>query len=651
MAGTDSELETCTQAQERKVFLKRKVEKGDPSMCGILVVLKKSNGLVENWNYEKFLESLARRGPDGNSFLQEDCVWMGHTRLAIIDLTKNAVQPFSSNDKNLVLTFNGEIYNFQELRNDLEKLGYEFRSESDTEVILALYEQYGVDGFSQLRGMYAFVLYDKVKKTIVVARDRFGEKPLYVTNTPNGLIFSSQLLTNQAIAGNTQLNFAALCDFFFYQYIGPNHSILTNTSKFKRNTAEIYSLDGELISTQEIYSAPASSTRSPQRTLKKLLENAIERNLVSDVPVSIAQSGGLDSVSIAIIASTRSKTPLNSFTVGYEGEFDFDERPWADKVSKLLGTNQHNIKITCSEFVLGFDEYISSLQDPIADPAGYAQFRLAREVHNAGFKVCLTGLGADELFWGYPWTVEAIEKNGHKLKRKSSVENTSTLYLNLFGLAYKIGRNHFDIVREITKKPNKENLYFYSSSNEFNSTFSLSRKYLTRGVLGEYDPFTMSGLRSKTAETIPIQIQERLFDTWLACNSLSLIDQVSMHHSVEFRNPFLDSDLADFAINSTRDNIDSCLFKENFKREIYEIMPTEFLNRPKSGFNFPSNVWFRALLKSKSKSLIDGNLVNLGIVDVKKIEKSLRHIDTLSWQHVNFLYKLTVLDTYLQRFN
>jgi asparagine synthase (glutamine-hydrolysing) len=204
MASTDSDLEACTRAQERKVFLKRKVEKGDPSMCGILVVLKKSNGLVENRNYEKFLESVARRGPHGNSFLQEDCVWMGHTLLAIIDLTKNAVQPFSLNDKNLVLTFNGEIYSFRELRNDLERLGYNFRFESDTEVILALYEQYGVDGFSQLRGMYAFVLYDNVKKTIVIAIDRFDEKPLYVTNTPNRMILSSQLLTNKAIAGNTQ---------------------------------------------------------------------------------------------------------------------------------------------------------------------------------------------------------------------------------------------------------------------------------------------------------------------------------------------------------------------------------------------------------------------------------------------------------------
>lgn len=620
-------------------------------MCGILVVLKKGDSEKENRSYETFLESLSQRGPDGSSFLQEDNVWMGHTRLAIIDLTNNGDQPFSSKDKNSFLTFNGEIYNFRVLRSRLENLGHNFRTESDTEVILALYEEFGVDGFSQLRGMYAFVLYDKAKKRVVVARDRFGEKPLYVTNMPNGMIFSSQLLTNRAIAENNQLNLNALCDFLFYQYIGPKHSILSNTFKFKRNTAEIYTLDGKLISTHEIYSKFTSSANSPKGTLKKLLENAIERNLVSDVPVSIAQSGGIDSVAIAIMASKISAAPLHSFTVGYDGEYDFDERPWATKISKLLGTSQHNIKITCKEFVLEFDEYISSLQDPIADPAGYAQFRLAKEVHNAGFKVCLTGFGADELFWGYPWLLEAVEKNGHKLKKTSSVDKSSTIYEYLFGFAYKIVKNHFDIVRERPRKLNKENLYFYSSSNEFNSAFSLSQKYLKRDVLGEYDPFKMSGLRSRTDRTIPIQIQEKLFDTWFACNSLSLIDQVSMHHSVEFRNPFLDSDLADFAINRTSQDVDSCLLKENFKREISEIMPAEFLSRPKSGFNFPSNVWFRALLESKSDSLLDGNLVNLEIVDGKKLEKSLRHIDALSWQHVNFLYKLTVLDTYLQRFN
>jgi asparagine synthase (glutamine-hydrolysing) len=620
-------------------------------MCGILVVIGKNDDTRESQHYETFLDSLSKRGPDGNSFLQEDNIWMGHTRLAIIDLSSNANQPFSTIDNTHFLTFNGEIYNFREIRSSLEKLGYKFRTESDTEVLITLYKEFGVEGFSQLRGMYAFVIYDKSKEIIVVARDRFGEKPLYVTDSAKGMILSSQLLTNCDIAKNVQLNMIALYDFLFYQYVGPGGTVLKNTRKFAPNTVEIYDLRGELLSTHQIYPLIANATNSPEKSLKKLLEEAVEKNLVSDVPVSIAQSGGLDSVTIAIMASKISHAPLHSFTVGYEGDYDFDERPWATKLSNYLGTNQHNIRITCEEFVLDFDEYISSLQDPISDPAGYSQFRLAKEIHKAGFKVCLTGLGADELFWGYPWVAEAVEKNGYQLIGKPHVESIPTPYQRIYGLVAQIFKHRLDIIRGLPHKLEKKSLYFYSSNSEFNSAFSLSRKYISHDVLEVYNPFEMSGFRDKTGVPIPVQIQEKLFETWLACNSLSLIDQVSMHHSVEFRNPFLDSDLADYATKSTRQDINSCLFKGDLKREIQGIVPKEFIDRPKAGFSFPSNIWFRALLEAKSESLLGGNLVKLEILDVQKIEKSLNQIGKLSWQHVNYLYKLIVLDTYLQRFN
>jgi asparagine synthase (glutamine-hydrolysing) len=625
--------------------------KENGTMCGLLVVIRKKEDTKDNENYETFLDSLSRRGPDGYSFLQENNIWMGHTRLAIIDLSSDANQPFSSADKTHFLTFNGEIYNFREIRRSLENLGYRFRTESDTEVIITLYEEFGVEGFSQLRGMYAFVIYDKPNEVIIVARDRFGEKPLYVTDSARGMILSSQLLTNSAIAKNVELNVGAIYDYLFYQYIGPSGTVLRNTRKFPPNTVETYNLSGKLMSTNKIYPESAKVANSPDKSLKKLLEEAVEKNLVSDVPVSIAQSGGLDSVAIAIMASKVSRMPLHSFTVGYEGEYDFDERPWATKISNYLGTTQHNIRITCEEFVSDFDEYVSSLQDPIADPAGYSQFRLAKEINTAGFKVCLTGLGADELFWGYSWLAEAVEKNEFKLIGKSHAKSTSTVYERFYSFAYKIFKNHLDIIRERPHKLDQERLYFYSSSNEFNSAFSLSRKYINHGLAKEYDPFAMSGFKDKTGIPIPVQIQEKLFETWLSCNSLSLIDQVSMYHSVEFRNPFLDSDLADYATKRTKVDIDSCLFKGEFKKEIQTIMPKEFFDRPKSGFNFPSNSWFRVLLEAKSERLLDGSLVKLEIVNMRNLEKSLSQIEKLSWQHVNFLYKLVVLDTYLQRFN
>jgi asparagine synthase (glutamine-hydrolysing) len=620
-------------------------------MCGFLVVLEEDEEVNSGEKFEEVLETLAKRGPDGRGFLNEGKLWMGHTRLAIIDLSEEAKQPFTANNKNQLITFNGEIYNHNEIRSQLIKLGYEFRTKSDTETILALYDTFGIDGFSTLRGMYAFVIFDKKNKRIVVARDRFGEKPLYITKAPGKIIISSQLLTNFQVSGNNQINLDAIHDYLHYQYSGPQQTVLQDTYKFNRNTVEIYDLKGRILKTKKIYKSKATNQISSQGSLMKKLEQAINRNLVADVPICIAQSGGIDSVAVAIIASRSSSGAIHSFTVGYDGAYDFDERPWAAKLSKYLGNVQHDIEITEADFISDFDEYVLSLQDPIADPAGYSQFRLAKTVHDHGFKVCLTGLGADELFWGYPWLSNSLRLNGLSIPRES---RSLLSYLNvnyIESFAYKIYKNHLDIFRELPKGMNPDDLKFTVGNKEFNSAFSLTSKYLKSGHQKDYNPFLMTKARVTENDLIPEQVKETLFDTWLACNSLSLIDQVSMYHSVEFRNPFLDSDLADLATQSDRIQLELNLLKASLKSEVSEMLPLEFLNRPKSGFNFPSNVWFRSLLREKSDNLLNGTLMQMELVKSKNLKKALSKIDTLSWQNINFLYKLLLLDIFLQRFD
>lgn len=620
-------------------------------MCGIMAVLNIDRPTSLEHDLNIHLESLKERGPDGVGFHADGPVWMGHTRLAIIDLSLEAEQPFIATSQQHVITFNGEIYNHEELRNELSLAGCEFRTKSDTEVILAIYEKFGTDGFCKLRGMFAFVIFDKNQEKLIVARDRFGEKPLYVTILANKLIFSSQLSTNFNASLTNELELNAILDYFYYQFTGPNHTVLENCKKFKQNTVETYDLVGNLLDSQEIFKENKISQVIMKEPLVGHLEKAVRRNLVADVPVCIAQSGGIDSVAVAILASRNSSSPINSFTVGYEGAYDFDERPWAKKLSKFLGNVQHDIQITEKEFVLDFEEYVSALQDPIADPAGYAQFRLAKEIHGNGFKVCLTGLGADELFWGYPWLTKALIENGVRIDR---VKNSSakTNYLNeIESFAYKIYKNKLDIVREMPHKVNKANLFFYSAMQEFNAAFSLVDKYLNIPLGQIHNPFSMTGSRVDNIDLVPNQIQNTLFDTWLACNSLSLIDQVSMFHSVEFRSPYLDVDLAEFALENARDNLDLSLDKVLLKKELATFVPEEFIIRPKSGFNFPANIWFRSLLDQKGEVLLNGTLSQLGILRSNTVEKSLSSLRSSSWQEVNFLYKLLLLDTYLKRFD
>ncbi len=620
-------------------------------MCGFLVVLEVDEEVNSEEKFEGILETLTKRGPDGSGFLREGKLWMGHTRLAIIDLSEEAKQPFTANNKNQIITFNGEIYNHNEIRNQLIELGYEFRTKSDTETILALYDSFGVEGFSILKGMFAFVILDKKNEKIVIARDRFGEKPIYITRTLGKMIISSQLLTNFQVSGNNEINLNAIHDYLYYQYSGPNQTVLQDTYKFSRNRVEIYDLKGRILESKKIYSSKVTNQISSQGSLMNKLEQAINRNLVADVPVCIAQSGGIDSVAVAMIASRNSLGPIHSFTIGYEGSYDFDERPWAAKLSKYLGNIQHDIEITEADFISDFDEYVLSLQDPIADPAGYSQFRLAKTVHDHGFKVCLTGLGADELFWGYPWLSNSLRLNGLTLPRES---DTLLSYLNvkyIESFAYKVYKNHLDIFRELPKRMNPDELKFTVGNKEFNSAFSLMSKYFNRAHQRDYNPFLMTKAKKNENNLIPEQVKETLFDTWLACNSLSLIDQVSMYHSVEFRNPFLDSDLADFATQSDHAQLKFNLLKASLKDEVSEILPLEFLNRPKSGFNFPSNVWFRSLLREKSDDLLNGTLMQMELVKSKNVKKALSKVETLSWQNINFLYKLLLLDKFLHRFD
>ncbi len=620
-------------------------------MCGIMTVLSLDQTPSGELELNVHLDSLSERGPDGVNFHKDDPVWMGHTRLAIIDLSPEAEQPFLATSEQSVITFNGEIYNHEELRDELSQVGYEFRTKSDTEVILAIYERYGSSGFCKLRGMFAFVIFDKIHKTLIVARDRFGEKPLYITTLANKLVFSSQLSTNYDVSQANKLELAAILDYFHYQYTGPNHTILENSKKFKQNTVATYDLSGNLLELHEIFKSGEISQESPKKSLIDYLEKAVSRNLVADVPVCIAQSGGIDSVAVAILASRNTSSPIHSFTVGYEGAYDFDERPWAKKLSKFLGNVQHDIQITEKEFVLDFEEFVSSLQDPIADPAGYAQFRLAKEIHEQGFKVCLTGLGADELFWGYPWLAKALRENGAQIKKPGN-SGTKISYLSTVNsFAYKIYKNKLDIVRERPHKVKKSNLFFYSGMQEFNAAFSLLGKYLNFPTNHMYNPFSMTGSRIDNTDLIPNQIQKTLFDTWLACNSLSLVDQVSMFHSVEFRSPFLDVDLAEFAEENTKNNLKLNLDKSLLKKELATVIPEEFIKRPKSGFNFPSNLWFRTLLDQKGEILLNGALNQLGLLRKRNVEKSLSNLKTASWQEVNFLYKMLVLDTYLRKFD
>ncbi len=633
-------------------------------MCGLAGVLSFSDGSYNSLN--KILDLLKHRGPDDQGTYYDQKITLGHTRLSILDLSPLGHQPMSYAAERYWIIFNGEIYNYLELRDVLQTKGHQFRSQTDTEIILAAYAEWGVACLDKLRGMFAFALWDKENKRLFLARDRTGEKPLYYWHDDKNFYFASELKTLiKLLPEQPALDPASIDLYFHYQYVPEPRTPFKNVCKLHAAHYLLIDSNNWEITPKLYWSFDQieSVQGNPDELIRAELEHTIELTLRSDVPVGVALSGGLDSSAIAALAATRNGN-LQAFSVGYPGRPEYDERKQAEYLSRNLGLPFHDVELNTEELVKFFPSLVATMDDPIADIAAYGHYSVSKLAADHGVKVMLSGLGGDELFWGYSWVSQAAQLSIQKQRLlKSPLPLTALFWIGALSEKniYQRLTNNQKIPSPIRKllhygtKLKKMTLnhpdqaVFQDLVPDFQTAIPVCEQIYTnefRSQLSDRNAFTPFIMDIENIKDIPLNIQKTLFETWLVSNCLSLGDRVSMASSIETRTPFLDYKLIELVIGLSKQTPQYNLKQKAWlKSALKGTLPDTILNRPKRGFQPPVQEWINALIKHYREQLMESILVRNFIVSKKELEIMLMDVPRYNFM----LYKFIVLELWYKK--
>jgi len=582
-------------------------------MCGINGILGIENTEKGKLFLAKMNAKMAHRGPDDEGIYADVNIALGQRRLSIIDLTSAGHQPMWSNDKRYCIVYNGELYNFKELKFDLERASrgsedkpYHFISTSDTEVILAAYSRWGKDCLSRFNGMYGFAIWDEQKKELFIARDRLGIKPIYYSINNQVLAFSSEirsLLESEIVP--RKLNADALPDYLRYQTVHapqtmvkdvymllPGHYIIANTNEIK---IQKY-WDINQFTPSKAIDTPYNKVCAKVNTL---FEKAVERRLVADVPFGAFLSGGIDSSAVVGMMSKVSTSKVKTFSVVFEDE-QFNEAKYARIIAQKFNTEHHEIKLTPTDFKNVLNDALLAMDHPSGD--GPNTYVVSKATKNAGITMALSGLGGDELFAGYDIFNRTLKLD--KLKWISGIPGIA--------LAAKLNL----LIRPSVSSAKIAELLDLNSLN-FKNTYPLSRQVLLEEQIAKLLK-NKNKAKNSVAEIIKnidaksgnllsaVGIAE--ISTYMQNVLLRDTDQMSMAHALEIRVPFLDYELVEYVIGLTDNYKIPVTPKKLLIDSLGDMLPPEIVNRPKMGFTLPWKNW----LKSDLRSLCEENLTLLG---------------------------------------
>lgn len=604
-------------------------------MCGICGIISADPG-IDTPAVARMQYTLSHRGPDGSGDFSSDHICMAMRRLSIIDL-KGGWQPLYNEDRSLVLIANGEIYNYLELISQLKKRGHVFRTNSDCETILHLYEEHGTDCIHHLRGMFAFALWDSNRRKAILARDRMGEKPLYIYENGKSVIFASEL-RSLLKSGHVpfHLDPRAVDLYFHYQYVPEPQTPIVGVHKLDAGHLLLIDIDPwhmQKLCYWRMEDAPELEGHPPT-LIREDLEQISELIIRADVPVGVALSGGLDSSAITVLAARKYSGTLHAFCVGYEGRPGCDERDDAKALADYLKIPFHEIELKTEEIVKSFPDLIYWRDDPIADISGHGYFSVMKIARDHNVPVVLQGQGGDELFWGYPQVREAVFESKQKdyllrkgksaffsyldfsLPKSLSLHHLSAWSRSLGGLKPGIGRFR----RHSSTAPDQ--LVFYDLWPDFRLARSQMRKYYCGEFTEQLDGSYPSDLFcfKRPWPSIEILITKLISQTYLLENGIAQGDRLSMASSVELRLPLVDYRLVETVIGLRKTDSDYRLSPKTWLKEaIKDILPDWVLSRRKRGFEPPVQKWRQALLGEYAHLLDDGYLVQMGILDTAKI--------------------------------
>ena len=644
-------------------------------MCGILGrVHRKPQPARQNLS-EKVLHTLAHRGPDSTGALSDEHIQFGHTRLSIIDLTSAGHQPMTKACGRYTVTYNGEIYNHLELRRELEVSGERFSSHSDTEVLLAAYTVWGASCVDRFVGQFAFVIWDNQKKQAFLARDRCGEKPLFYHFDNTVLTFASELKgLIPLLAARPTLNPAAVDMYLHYQYVpepltllngvhklAAGHTLTLSVNQWAATPVKYWSVENA----GEQVAQPLESISRPLilSAIKESLEDAVKLTLRADVPVGVALSGGIDSGAIAALAQKNYPEPMHAFCVGYPDRPAYDERQQARSLGESLGMIVHEIELPVDSFVDFFPTLVHIMDEPIADPAAFGHYSVPRAAADQGIKVLLSGIGGDEVFWGYPYVTQAVQLNQFALKHPvlngmSTWLTAADTQIFLTKLAHyprapSSVRRWADIFQKLSDPQQPNAQLFYSLIHpEFSGPYAHKAKIYgpAMAALPFDNAFLPTEIGTRPFEQVPAAVIRLLFETWLASNCLSLGDRVSMGVGVETRLPFLDGRLISLVMALRAHTPDHHLGQKAWLREALQgVLPAEVLARPKAGFQPPVHEWLTGVVGRYSSALSEGHLQQAGIIAKGQVDYIQHGLALQGYTGLFLAYKLVLLELWYQK--
>lgn len=577
-------------------------------MCGIAGIFNLNGRPVEQTELAAMTERLRHRGPDGWGHYLNGPVGLGQTRLAVIDL-EGGKQPIYNEDKTVVTVFNGEIYNFQEIKRDLEAAGHIFTTHSDTEVIVHQYEKEGIKGVQRFRGMFAFALWDQHRRKLLLVRDRVGKKPLYYSIDKDRLIFGSEIKTLLAVGGGGPLNYPALDLFFKYQFISGPETIYQNIRSLP--PAHYLSIDANGVEINCFWEAPFPSQESiPEEvhmeSLRETLEEAVQLRLISDVPLGAFLSGGIDSSIIVGLMKKKGMGRIKTFSIGFK-EASFDESPFAEQVAGFFQTEHQNHLLDFQIEDL-LPKLIDHFDQPFGDSSAMAVYKLS-EATRRSVTVALSGDGSDEIFAGYRryvarrllkyyWLLpKNIRQKG--IEPLLSLLPESTVYYDrslirklhlLIGAAQRLEANPLELLPTTFSKKERDCLYGEQVKAELKGS--------------ENDHIHQLADRFSNLDEVS-QMMWIDFNTYLPDDILVKVDRMSMAHGLEVRSPFLDQRVIETVLRmpiglKLRNLKTKYLLKKTFK----DFLPSEILNRRKHGFMIPLGDWFKKELKGLVRDMI-----------------------------------------------
>jgi asparagine synthase (glutamine-hydrolysing) len=606
-------------------------------MCGIY-------GSTKYYSLDKIQSKLKRtsfRGPDQTGIktykTNSKNLYLAHNRLSIIDLDARSNQPFSYSDK-IEIVFNGEIFNFKELKIDLVKKGYEFKTTSDTEVICASYLEYGEDCVKHFNGMFAIVIYDKENEILFGARDRLGQKPFYYYHNGLDFEFSSQISSIQLYHDNLTISSKAINYYLAWGTIPDPYSIFNEISKLKAGWSFAFNLNTGELNKRKYWDIDykghnifSGSYNDAKAELYDLLESATDLRMFADVPVGVFLSGGIDSSLVSAIAAKTSKNKVKTFAVKFN-EKGFDESYYAGEVAKHLKTDHTVIECNYKEGIDLIDTFSHFYDEPFADASAVPSMLLSKYTRQ-NVTVALSGDAGDENFIGYN-RYDWIRRVNKAYGLPDSIRKVIASLLRL------APKPRYKIMSNVLQQKNVDYAYLFAmigtNKSWYDDTVDVldieEKKYLEHSHKGLFERVTDFDLK-----------------TYLNWDINTKVDRASMAYSLEVRSPLLDYRVVEFARSlPTEYKYKDGVMKRILKDLLYEHVPKDLFDRPKSGFTMPFSNWFRNDLKDYVLDELNGEgLSQIPFIKKDKVNELINQHMSGNWDNYYIIWKLLILKQWL----